>query len=33
VRTDAAIVEISAQHGIHYVKIPGPNDLLDPFIA
>ena len=29
----ARIVEISAEHGIHYVKIPGTNDLLDPFIA
>jgi mannose-6-phosphate isomerase-like protein (cupin superfamily) len=27
------IVEISVEHGIHYVKIPGTNDLLDPFIA
>ena len=29
----ARIVEISAEHGIHYVKIPGTNDLLDPFVA
>jgi mannose-6-phosphate isomerase-like protein (cupin superfamily) len=29
----ARIVEISAEHGIHYVKIPGTNNLLDPFIA
>jgi quercetin dioxygenase-like cupin family protein len=29
----ARIVEISAEHGIHYVKIPGTNDVLDPFIA
>jgi hypothetical protein len=29
----ARIVEISAEHGIHYVKITGTNDLLDPFIA
>jgi hypothetical protein len=29
----ARIVEISAEHGIRYVKIPGTNDLLDPFIA
>jgi mannose-6-phosphate isomerase-like protein (cupin superfamily) len=29
----ARIVQISAEHGIHYVKIPGTNDLLDPLIA
>jgi quercetin dioxygenase-like cupin family protein len=29
----ARIVEISAEHGIHYVKIPGTNDVLDVFIA
>jgi hypothetical protein len=29
----ARIVEISAEHGIQYFKIPGTNDLLDPFIA
>jgi mannose-6-phosphate isomerase-like protein (cupin superfamily) len=29
----ARIVEISAEHGIHYVKIPGTNDVLDRFIA
>ncbi len=29
----ARIVEISTEHGIHYVKIPGTNDVLEPLIA